>query len=82
MHLEGAARAAQVGWWQGRLGRTGGRALAVREKRRGLGRAGWGCAVVDYGARDLGKPEVLEDDVYQAAVSGFCCREEARYVNM
>lgn len=26
----------KTGWWQGRLGRTGGRDLAVREKRRGV----------------------------------------------
>lgn len=38
MHLEGEARAGKkkTGWWQGRLGRTGGRDLAVREKRRGV----------------------------------------------
>lgn len=43
MHLEGGARVEQLGWWQGSLGGTGGRDLAVREKRRGLvGQAGDG----------------------------------------
>lgn len=41
----------------------------MQSERRGRrGRAGWGCAVVNSRARQLGKHELLKGNVYQAAV--------------
>ena len=44
-----------------------------QREEEGCGSAGWGCTVVDNGARELSKPGVLRDDVYYTAVNTLCC---------